>query len=90
MPFLKRNNRLVWDVSVRVVNVLHNEIWKEKETVSINNFADMAVQVKMRISHIYALIRGLGPLHLDYSIYHCDGRYKCLSPPYEISFQKRI
>ena len=40
----KRNNKLVWAVSVRVMDSLHNEIWKDRDIISIDHFAETTVQ----------------------------------------------
>ena len=41
----KRNNRLVWDESVRVIDSLHNEVWKDQDVISIDHFAEITAQV---------------------------------------------
>ena len=44
---LKRNSRLVWDMSVRVVESLFNEIWKDKDVISVDHFPEITVEVKL-------------------------------------------
>lgn len=69
----KRNNRLVWDASVRVIDGLHHEVWNNKDTISTNNFADTTLQVWF-CSSKYLLVSNSNSHHEDCSVCSCHGR----------------
>ncbi|CCL98273.1 uncharacterized protein FIBRA_00267 [Fibroporia radiculosa] len=48
--FSERNNRLVWDESVRVVEELCHDVWSGKDVIELDNIVDLTVPVGHLIS----------------------------------------
>jgi cytochrome P450 len=54
--FSERNNKLVWDTSVQIMNGLFNEVWAGKDTISV----DHAVEITLPIALFILGVAGFG------------------------------
>ena len=43
--YLKRNNKLVWDETVKIMQGLFNDLWANQDVISINHVVDMTLPV---------------------------------------------
>ena len=53
-PSYQRNNKLVWDSSVQIMNGLFTEVWADKDTISVDHAVEITlpVRVSLRLSHL--------------------------------------
>ncbi|KAI0739086.1 cytochrome P450 [Daedaleopsis nitida] len=47
--FSEKNNKLVWDETVRIVHDLWDNVWGDKDTVDIDNITDLTVPITLLI-----------------------------------------
>jgi len=45
--FSDRNNRLVWDETVQIMNGLFNDVWRGKDTISVDNVVEITVSIAL-------------------------------------------
>ena len=43
----QKNNRLVWDETIRVMYDLFDNVWADKDTIEIDNITDLTVPVSV-------------------------------------------
>ena len=47
MDVEQKNNRLVWDETIRVMYDLFDNVWTGKDTIEIDNITDLTVPVSV-------------------------------------------
>ena len=52
--YLKRNNKLVWDETVKIMQGLFNDLWANQDVISINHVVDMTLPVGYLIDRLVA------------------------------------
>ena len=53
--YLQRNNRLVWDETVKIMQGLFNDLWANQDVVSVNHVVDLTLPVGCLIDHLILL-----------------------------------
>ena len=54
---LQRNNKLVWDETVKIMQGLFNDMWANQEVISINHVVDITLPVGCLIDYFIATFR---------------------------------
>ena len=54
---LQRNNKLVWDETVKIMQGLFNDMWANQEVISINHVVDITLPVGCLIDYFIAIFR---------------------------------
>ena len=49
--YLQRNNKLVWDETVKIMHGLFNDLWASQDVVSVNHVVDLTLPVGL-IDHL--------------------------------------
>ena len=49
---LQRNNKLVWDETVEIMEDLFRDVWEYKESVTVDNALDITFQVCRPVSRL--------------------------------------
>ena len=68
--YIQRNNKLVWDETVKIMQGLFNDLWANQDVISVNHVVDITLPVGCLIDHLIATIRfvpypGLYRLHFS-------------------------
>jgi hypothetical protein len=72
--YLQRNNKLVWDETVKIMQGLYNDLWANQDVISVNHVVDLTLPVGYLIDHPIATFRfvpypGLYRLHFSFFIH---------------------
>ena len=69
--YSQRNNKLVWDETVKIMQGLFNDLWANQDVVSVDHVVDLTLPVGCLIDHLIATFRfvpDLGLYRLHFSL----------------------
>ncbi|KAJ8081218.1 hypothetical protein PM082_018061 [Marasmius tenuissimus] len=58
--FSERNNRLVWEESIRMLTEFFDEVWGDKEEIAVDNFLGLSLQFGLRVISAAGFGRRMG------------------------------